>query len=155
MDHNATRRGIGNLHDAFMNASLQRSGMNGSPPDTDPDGSFIPNRDRFQRTWVAFLYVLVEAWQATSMASVRESIGAMVDTSRLGAMIHEAKEDGRLDKMLETRNYMCHRDRREYWDLGRTSVVGQLEFHDALHDEFSEIFKAVARAIRDSDDSEP
>ncbi len=35
---------------------------------------------------------------------------------------------------------MCHRDKRDYWDAGRTDVAGQLGYHEFLHTKFSKAF---------------
>ena len=144
--------GLMNLHDAFLNASLQRAGMESCRVEKEAEGFLLSRRGRFERVWVTFLYVLVEAWQSDQMASVREYAGKAVDCSPLNRMIDELNSRGELAKMREVRNYMCHRDRREYWDAGRVAVVGLLPKTMALHDAFGatllkalDVFEADAK----------
>lgn len=137
--------GVMNLHDVFLNASLQRQSMEGSPLTDDPESFHMSNRARFERVWVTFLYVLVEAWRSNPMAPVRGHISRVVDCSPLDDLIDELDSQGDLAKMCEVRNYMCHRDRREYWDEGRVKVAGLLHNNYTLHDAFGE---ALAKALR-------
>ena len=127
--------GLMNLHDVFLNASVQRASMESWPLE-DVESFHMSNRARFERVWVTFLYVLVEAWQSHPMAPVREHVSQTVDCSALNRMIDELSAQGDLAKMREVRNYMCHRDRREYWDTGRVALAGLLLKHLALHDAF-------------------
>ena len=136
MSRSEIRMGVANLHDVFLNASLQRRCMDNSPLEKDVKFFHMSDRARFERIWVTFLYVLVEAWLSRPMAPVREHISKVVDCSRLDSMIAELSSEGELAKMGEVRNYMCHRDRREYWDAGRIAVAGLLPKHSALHDAF-------------------
>jgi len=144
-------KGFMNLHDAFLNASLQRSSMLNCPLMADPEEFHISDRARFERAWVAFLYVLVEAWQSEKMGSVRSFVASTTPIDKLKTLLMEAEHDGRLDKMKAIRHYMCHRDRREYWDDGRSAVAGELHFHESLHMAFSEILHAVFRWMDSSE----
>lgn len=132
--------GLMNLHDAFLNASLQRKHMQNSAIENDAEKFLISDRGRFERTWVTFLYVLIEAWQARETAEVRKFISSLTSTDKLESMLRKANKDGTLTKMTSVRHYMCHRDKRKYWDDGRLGSVGRLIFNEEIHMEFSRIF---------------
>ena len=145
MSQNEILMGLMNLHDVFLNASLQRASMESCPLE-DVESFHMSHRARFERVWVTFLYVLVEAWQSHPMAPVREQVSKTVDCSALDRIIDELSAEGDLAKMREVRNYMCHRDRREYWDMGRMALAGLLPKHLALHDAIgSMLLKALRR----------
>lgn len=139
---------LANLHDAFLNAALQARLMMEAPMlhQDDPDLWFATDHARLERTWIAFLYVLVESWRSQAMALVRAHVGAVADTSGLDRLLDEGERSGDIQKMRETRDYMCHRDRRRYWDAGRLAVMGQLPFHSRLHQEFSQVLLVAISA---------
>jgi hypothetical protein len=112
----------------------------------DPTLWFASNRARLERSWVTFLNVLVESWRSAQMKEVRSYIASVISTAGLDATLLEGDSSGDLTKMRATRDYMCHRDRREYWDPGRLAVLGRLEFHDRLHMEFSKLLLAAMRS---------
>ena len=93
-----------------------------------------------------FLYVLVEAWQSARMAPVRAYVGTVIPTGELNQLLKLGETDGSLAKMRDARNYMCHRDRREYWDDGRLAVCGQLDYHVKLHTAFSQVLLAAMKS---------
>ena len=133
-----------NLHDVFMNASLCRSKMLHAPlPGSTPEEFTLSDRGRFERMWITSLFVLVEAWRASAMASGKAYIRSITPIDQIDKLIEQGKTDGSLTKMRNVRDYMCHRDKREYWDAGRTDVAGQLAFHNAVHSAFSQVFLAV------------
>lgn len=145
--------GFMNLHDAFMNASLQRSFMLKCPVEGghgDPEEFLMSDRGRFERAWVTFLYVLVESWQSKQMEKVRSYVTSIIDTKTLDELLENGKQNGNIEKMKETRNYMCHRDVRKYWDNGRLAVIGNLNYHDDLHMAFSEVLLEVFRKNHDA-----
>lgn len=139
--------GFMNLHDAFLNASMQRSCMLKAPIENDPEEFHISDRGRFERTWIAFLYVLVEAWRSDNMAEVRFFVGSIAPIDKLESLLKQADQDGSLTKMQAIRHYMCHRDKRQYWNEGRLGVTGQLQFHERLHVAFSEVMLSVFNAL--------
>ena len=133
-----------NLYDVFMNASLSRSKMLHAPLIGNTAEEFtLSDRGRFERMWITSLYVLVEAWRAPAMASGKAYIKSITSIEQIDKLIEQGKIDGSLNKMRNVRDYMCHRDKREYWHAGRTDVAGQLAFHNALHTAFSQVFLAV------------
>lgn len=99
----------------------------------DPDLWFATDHARLERTWIAFLYVLVESWRSDAMAPVRTHISVVADTSSLHRLLDQGDRSGDIQKMRETRDYMVHRDRRQYWDAARLAVMGQLPFHSRHH----------------------
>jgi len=141
------KMGIANLHDAFLNTSLLRKKMHQSPIVDDPELFTMSDRGRFERMWTASLYVLVESWKSVQMRQAREFVTSKVDTNEVEALLRRGKEDGSLRKMKATRHYMFHRDKRKYWDVGRISVAGQLEYNERLHQTFSRVLYEAMKAI--------
>ena len=134
--------GLLNLHDAFLNASLQRDCMLKSAlihNSNDPNLLLMSDRGRFERTWVSFLYVLLESWNSKQMEKIREYISSIVDVTELIDILNKGENEGYILQMKEVRHYMCHRDNRKYWDDGRTALIGNLEYHDKLHLAFSKV----------------
>lgn len=79
-----------NLHDAFLNASLQRDRIDNEPLDERHNKDLeilITDRFRFERTWLAFLFVLVECWRSEMMMEVREIITGLVTDSSIENLI--------------------------------------------------------------------
>jgi len=142
---------IANLHDVFLNASLLRKMMHEAPVETDVFVFIISARARFERVWAAFLYVLIECWRSDSMRPVIEHIGKVTELSQLNSVLQEGDLTGAIERLREVRHYMCHRDRREYWDEGRMGVVGQLEYNERLHTAFSVVLLEALRATRKGD----
>ena len=137
--------GLANLHDAFLQASLQRKYMEQSPVIREPTAFMVSDRGRFERVWVALLYVLVESWQSKQMRPIREYVGTVTSVAELERVLLEGKRGGFLARMRETRHYVCHRDKREYWDQGRFGVAGGLKYHIKLHDAFSKVLLAAMK----------
>jgi len=144
-----TRMGLLNLHDAFLNAALMEREKWKAEVDPDPNRFHISDHGRFERAWVTYLYVLVEAWNSAQMAPVREYVSSVVSVHALQELLAAGKRKGHLRQMREVRNYMCHRDKRKYWDDGRLAVCGQLEYHVKLHAAFSTVLLAAMRAGND------
>lgn len=129
-----------NLHDVFLNASLCRSKMIHSPIARDAEEFTVSDRGRFERMWVTFLYVLIEAWRSSVGAMAKSYMESKTDLSEVEEIISKGERDGSISKMRSVRDYMSHRDKREYWDAGRIDVAGQLEYHEALYHKFSKAF---------------
>jgi hypothetical protein len=81
------------------------------------------------------------------MKDVRDYVSSKISVDELTELIERGKNDGSINKMIKTRHYIAHRDKREYWDTGRLSVLGQLEYHVKLHNTFSEIFLIAMREM--------
>lgn len=137
------REEVGNLHDAFLNASLMNSLMLKQPLEEDAAAFMISDRSRLERSWVAYLHVLIEAWTRREAEPARQWIGSVVSQAALERLLTEGEQSGARKAMQGTRDYMCHRDRRGYWDAGRFGPIGHLPFLRKLHAEFSRIFLAV------------
>jgi hypothetical protein len=133
-----------NLHDVFLNASLSRSKMMHAPVVLDPIEFLASDRGRFERMWVTFLFVLVEAWQSPHMSGGKDYIASVIPIKEVDGLIEQGRADGSLTQMRNVRDYMCHRDRREYWNAGRLNIAGQIGFHVALHQAFDRVFLAVS-----------
>ncbi len=141
-----------NLHDAFLSASLSRHLMIAKSADVyaaqqDPLQWITTDHARAERMWLAFLYVLVEAWQASSL-DVRTFIAKHTTIDCLEEALRNAKGNKLLDALRETRHFMCHRDKRGYWDKGRFGPIGRLSEMNALHEEFSKVFLEVFNHTR-------
>lgn len=141
------RKGLLNLHDAFLNAALAEREKWKSPIEEDPEKFHISDHGRFERMWVTFLYVLVEAWESAQMAPVREHIESLTPLEELTSLLRAGKVNGSLRKMRRTRDYVYHRDCKKYWDDGRLAVCGQLEYHMRLHAAFSRILLAAMKSV--------
>jgi hypothetical protein len=140
-----TRLGLLNLHDAFLTADLMQQKKWAAPVENDPVTFTASEHGRFERLWATFLYVLVEAWRSAQMAGVRNYLASVTSLDELSQLLKAGEADGSLSKMEQTRHYMCHRDRREYWDNGRLAVCGQLNYHMKLHEAFSKVLLAGFR----------
>ncbi|WP_167882509.1 hypothetical protein [Leptospira meyeri] len=128
-----------NLHDVFLNASLQRSMMIKSPI-VPNDINLITDHFRFERTWLMFLYVLYEAWEAPMNKSFRLHLYNTLKLTDLQITLSDLRKKKKVLKLKNLRDYMAHRDKREYWDIGRTDILNNLKTFDLLHQTFSEFF---------------
>lgn len=144
-----TVNAVVNLHDAFLNASLQHDRMRRSPVENDDPRVFdSTDRIRFERAWLMFLGVLVEAWNAEAAATARvwlTSVG--ISTDGLAGLLRTGRRSGAVAALIETRNYMAHRDRREYWDDGRLQYMPHIGFYWELHREFGGVLLLAMRAL--------
>ena len=62
-------------------------------------------------------------------------------------MISRLELQGDLAKMRDVRNYMCHRDKREYWNQGRLAVVNMMQTNQELHDLFGNTLLHALRLV--------
>jgi hypothetical protein len=132
--------------------------MNTAPVvDSDnPLEFYSSDRGRFERTYVAFLYVLVEAWRARALEQARVFMGNLVslvpiETALANAEQAHGEEQSGIQSMREVRDYMCHRDLREYWDKGREAVNMQMHTHESIYDAFSHAFLKARKELRARD----
>lgn len=130
------REWVLNLHDAYMNANLVRNKMQEEPVERDPESpelASITPRFRLERMWHTFLYVVVEAWRAAT-GDQRSLVQGVVpdDVEQVERLLRAGDDLGCVDHLRSTRDYMCHRDRREYWDSGRIAVAMPGMFQWAL-----------------------
>lgn len=138
-----------NLHDVFLNATLCRSRMMRSPISKGSEEFTMSDRGRLERMWVTFLYVLIEAWRSPIGGMAKSYMGSKTDLNAVEELISKGENDGSISKMRNVRDYMCHRDKREYWDAGRIDVAGQLTYHEALHRAFSDVFLEAFKQSRE------
>jgi hypothetical protein len=82
-------------------------------------------------------------------AMAKSYMGSKTDLSEVDEIISKGEKDGSISKMRNVRDYMSHRDKREYWDFGRIDVAGQLEYHEALHHKFSKAFLAAFKHCKE------
>lgn len=140
--------GLLNLHDAFLNCSLIKKLMSTLPIENDPDLFPSSDRARLERLWVASLAVLVESWSSTQMIPVVAYLKKNVDTNELVKILREGRSKKITDKMIETRHYMFHRDKRKYWDPGRSGPIGNLRYNLKLHSCFSDVLLDAFKSLR-------
>jgi hypothetical protein len=140
-----------NLYDVFLNVHLLRNQMLRAPveKDADPLGWFDTDRARLERLYAAFLFVMVEAWRAPATAPGVAFGRGLANDGAIQQALDRAEADGGLSALREVRDYMFHRDRREFWDRGREAVVFQMHTHQALYDAFSDFFLQAKRALRE------
>ena len=110
-----------------------------------PEEFLISNRGRLERAWAAYLYILIEAWRAKSNNEMRQFIKTKVSIDKLEQALREAERLSLIMTLRQVRHYMCHRDKREYWDRGRYIYLGNLAAMMKLHDEFGEVFMSIMR----------
>lgn len=103
----------------------------------------MSDRGRFERMWITFLYVLIEAWRSPIGSMAKCYMESKTDISEIDDIISKGNKDGSIKKMRNVRDYMSHRDKREYWDTGRIDVACQLEYHETLYSKFSRAFLEV------------
>lgn len=144
---------LSDLYQVFLNARLQRACMRAAPVGGDPIAFFHSDRGRFERTYVALLFTLVEGWNFLWRARrlVMEVAPELAPTQ----LVRKLRGSVELRSMAEVRAYMCHRDQREYWDAGRVGAVAPTGVDDPVgHEEIYEAFAAmfapdVRRAIHE------
>jgi hypothetical protein len=141
--------GLSNLHDAFLSAHLMYQCMINVPVEKEKAllRSLLLDRRRFERLWVAFLAVMVEAWQAAKMRPVMEWIRSVTGATELVDLLKEAGESGHLAKIKKCRHYMFHRGWRKYWDDGRLAPVDEFEFNERLYMAFSGVLREAIDAV--------
>jgi hypothetical protein len=141
---------IMNLHDVFLTASMCRKYMDESPLEDDLLSFAISQRGRFERLWITFIFVVIEAWQSKYMSSAQNHVKNYVpaDVTIINDLLKKAINDHSLDKMRDVRDYMCHRDKREYWNKGRIAVFGQLVCNDKIFRAFGDMFLNYFEKIR-------
>ena len=127
-----------NMHDVYLNCTLQKQSMLKSPIPEKVEQYHYCDRGRYERTWISFLYVLCEAW--TSSRDIQQ----YATKSRTGKKLIDIMKRGRLNRKIEemrkVRDYMCHRDKRAYWDEGRIAVINIFQYCINLDSAFSAFF---------------
>ena len=121
--------------------------MLNSPLDQEPETGHISDRFRLERLWVGLLAVLLEAWESPQMREARNFLSGVASTDRLVGLVRQARKPEARKALSDTRHYMFHRDKREYWDEGRTVCWGRLDFHMQVHDEFGKVLLAGMQAL--------
>ena len=144
---------LSNFHDVYMNSNLLRELMRKEPipPRTErPEAMLIHRRFRFERLWQCFLFVCVEAWESATEEQ-RSYVRALAENEidQVESLISIGKQAGKIEHLRSVRNYMCHRDKREYWDDGRLAVVhpGMLEWTSALDSAFSSMILTALKQL--------
>lgn len=133
------KESILNLHDVFLNASLQRRMMFASPVTTDILEFSVSDRARFERTYVLFLFVFYEAWNSKNAKQLKKFLKNELDLANLDTPFRKFLCSGLIKSMEETRDYMSHRDLKSYWDVGRTSFYGRANELEQMFQIISEL----------------
>lgn len=140
-----------NFHDTVMNADLLMGCM-AAEPVAHEDEALVERRWRFERLWLAMLYVVLESWRSKQMAPVRALVDSIVGTDELERLIADGDAAGRVANLRHVRDYMCHRDRRDYWE-GRLAAIAQgaLQLHLGLQREFNRVTLLTMRHLNQAD----
>lgn len=140
-----------NFHDTVMNANLLMGCMTAERV-AHEDEALVERRWRFERLWLAMLYVVLESWRSKQMAPVRALVDSVVGTDELERVIADGEAAGRVANLRSVRDYMCHRDRRDYWE-GRLAAIaeGALQFHLGLQREFNRVTLLTMRRLNETD----
>ena len=146
---NGVEEGLSDLHDAYLSARLMYQCMDKVPIEKVnlPLRSLLQDRRRFERLWVAFLAVTVEAWEAAKTRPVMEWIRSVTGTAELDDLLREAGENGHLAKIKKCRHYMFHRGWRKHSDDGRWAPEGEFEFNRRLYMAFSGVLREAIDAV--------
>jgi hypothetical protein len=147
----AIRHSLVNLIDAFFNARLQKELMDRAPLTDDLTHFLCSDRMRLERAWLTFLHVLVESWQSPQMKPVADWLATAVPNEYQSLLhaLHAAGKDGTLEKIHAVRDYMCHRDRRVFWDAGRKAVFGTHETAIRFHDAFDQLLRGAVQSTKE------
>ena len=148
------REWIANFHDVYLNANLMRTRMMKEPIEADPEhpaAITIQPRFRLERMWHCFLYVTIEAWRSANYDQrqmVRDVSGPELEL--VDKLLCLGDDSGHLAHLRSTRDYMCHRDKREYWDSGRIAVAtpGMFQWALTLDRAFSSMMLTAVRALQ-------
>jgi hypothetical protein len=155
-----------NLYDLFLNAALMHSEMNASPmkplPPNLKTGSKemadaatafgSSRRARFERFWMLSMYVLVETWLASEWKPLIDYVRTLADATEVDALIASAETSGHMKAMRDCRDYMVHRDRRSYFDVGHFAVTKR-EDNERLHAAFSRLLREAIDAHKTARDA--
>ena len=115
---------LANLHDVFLNASYMRTLMQAEPLPAAADEWTMSSRGRLERFWHRDLCALVEAWERMTKprhSRLREWAPEAYD--ELAALLTTPEMRECIGPLHPTRDYMSHRDRRQYWDAGRVAAA--------------------------------
>src|SRR5207245_34850 len=107
----------------FLTANLMRAAMEQQPVVRDAEQFLISPRGRFERCMLRDLYVLSEAWKSQPIRHAQLRALARDEYDAVEALLAAAVADGRMDNLRQVRDFMCHRDRREYWDTGHVAAA--------------------------------
>ena len=153
---------ITNFHDVYMNANLMRTRMMAEPLEAKPEDSelaLIQQRFRLERIWHCFLYVTIEAWKAAAddQRQLFLSSAEPEDIQQVDRLLRAGDDLGYLDHLRSIRDYMCHRDKREYWDSGRIAVVvpGMFQWALKLDRAISSMVLSALRTLQSHESQSP
>jgi hypothetical protein len=138
---------LSNVHDVFMNAQLMRTLMDEEPVIADPEEFMVSRRGRLERAAMRDLYVLVEAFEVAPLPYLEE-LRRLVpeEVEAVGKALEDRK---RVDALRQVRDYMSHRDVRQYFDVGRlaVAVVGPV-WYRTVESAFAKMLLQALRAAR-------
>lgn len=136
-------RDFWNLHEVFLNAVLQHEyWADATDHSRDPH-----DVERFRRTWVAFLAVLIEAWRSPQMRPGVAYMHKLTSCARLETFLVQAEKDGLVASMTSVRDHVFHLNMspRPAVELHHTSASDGPE---TLYQLFSEAFLAAMESNR-------
>jgi hypothetical protein len=138
---------LSNVHDVFMNAQLMRTLMDDEPVVAGAEEFMISRRGRLERAAMRDLYVLIEAFRASPPRYIDQMRRLVPDD--LQAVMSVLEDEKRVDSLRQVRDYMCHRDVRRYYDVGRLAVafVGPAWYRN-VESAFAKMLLLAMRAAR-------
>ncbi|MFN8027970.1 MAG: hypothetical protein U0W40_16885 [Acidimicrobiia bacterium] len=138
---------IRNLHDVYLNVEVAWLASLFIPPsDIEEDLEAIggSRRQRLARFLARDVWVLWEAWDRRPQFHDAFAERAPEAVARLRELEATGKSQGWFKKLRATRDYMNHRDKREYRDAGREELPEDaIAWMQALREAFSSILLAA------------
>jgi len=138
---------IRNLHDVYLNVQAAwLASLLVPPSDVEHELEDIggSHRQRFARFLARDMWVLWEAWDRRSQYHAAFEERAPAQVARLRELEAEGKERGWFMRVRNIRDYMNHRDQRDYLDPGREELPDEaIAWMDGLRSTFSELLLAA------------
>lgn len=138
---------VRNLHDVYLNAEAAWLASLHIPPSDveheleDVGGS---RRQRLARFLARDMWVLWEAWDRRPQYHEAFAARAPSQVARLRELEAAGKDHGWFRRVRRIRDYMNHRDQRDYMDPGREELPEDaIAWMDALRKTFSELLLAA------------
>lgn len=138
---------VRNLHDVYLNVeSAWLASLHVPPSDVERDLEAIggSRRQRLARFLARDMWVLWEAWERRPQYHDAFSERAPKQVARLGELEASGRAHGWFKRLRNIRDYMNHRDKRDYLDPGREELPEDaIAWMDGLRRTFSELLLAA------------
>jgi hypothetical protein len=138
---------VRNLHDVYLNVETAWLASLHVPPsdvERDLDDLGGSRRQRLARFLARDMWVLWEAWDRRPQYHEAFAERAPAQVGRLRELEKTGKARGWFQRVRNIRDYMNHRDQRDYLDAGREELPGEaITWMDDLRRTFSELLLAA------------